>query len=356
MKRSRHISNLFIGHGARVFAVATLAVFLVSAGCLMEPDRNNPADPNSPEYNDDGMIRFEVYDRDNQPLENASVRLQGYDNAQFTNENGIAMFEIAHDEVFYTVDRAGYVPKSNQVLVQARKTTTEEIRLNGEPFIDSVRVNTTMKEDVAGTFQYGYQCRVYVGDYDSIEDLTELRYYPPEANSPKSVIAEPEIFIDEVVSDTSKDLINLIGQEFRFVLYDEESDTAEVRETLNTHLFYKWLASDMVPIGPHEYEIGNMEFTWANNTSPRHLLYAPNKYRLQIYQRQNSISSFIDTTVVFDFSYAQSTADFTILITQEDGFTDGQTHWWQLTMYDLSGNLVRSPRLEFIPSPDIIGD
>ncbi len=322
----------------------------------MEPDRNNPSDPSSPEYNDDGMIRFAVYDRDNDALENAIVRLLGYDDAQFTDENGIAMFEVPGDTVYYTVERAGYVPKSNQVFVQARTTTTEVIRLNGEPFIDSVRVNTTMREDVPGTFQYGYQCRVYVGDNDSIEDLTELRFYPPGANSPESVIAEPEIFIDEVVSDTSKDLINLIGQEFRFVLYDEESDTAEVRETLSTHLFYKWLSQDMLPIGPHEYEIGNMEFTWANNTSPRHLLYAPNKYRLQIFRRQQDTESFIDTTVVFDFSYAQSTPEFTILITQEEGFTDGQTHWWQLTMYDLSGNLVRSPRLEFIPSPDIIGD
>lgn len=320
---------------------------LLLAGCFNEPARDNPADPGSPDYDESARLVVFVLDQKEDPLADALVRLIEPNRAVYTDTAGRATFDVPADTVNYAITSDGYVPVSGNVVLPARQSVTIDEELNGKPRIDSVNVHTEMEQNPVdqSRFQYRYQFDAYVDDVDGHSDVDSVTLYDP---------LQPDTTIDFRTTETERKLsasqqlgfnrdaiVDRLGLDFRIVLIDRQGDSAQVSTQIGSYLYYPYLFEDMNDSSP--YSIGDMWFEWENPAE--NLWYNPRRFRVEIFQG-GADEPFLDTLIVFEETHQDSL--FRLHLTQTGGFDDS-AHTWRLTMYDPTGNLVKTKPKYFTP-------
>lgn len=330
----------------RVGTIALLMIALLMAGCFLDPDHDNPADPKNPVFENVGNLVVTVTDRDDNPLAGVEVRLLGYDLARFTLEDGKVQFELPRGKVSFVIELSGFVTQLHEVTITPFETIEKAYEMNGSPVIESIIATSFMKQTGTEDFIYGYDLTIETNDRDGSTDLTFLRVYEPGDFTTYTIASEPVIHIVKNVADSLGDFTSLINRDFRFVLYDESSDSVVTTAKLLNFTNYTYLTGDMLT-SASVYTIGNMSFKW-DNLAKRLLFAPPDTYLFQIFANTSIAEPFIDTLVTFKNPGDIDT--MSVNIYQTEGFTDGVSAYWQLTMYDMFGNYVQSLRKAFQPT------
>ena len=226
-----------VAHGYTIVKVLTCISIMCSSiigGCMPDAERNNPYDPKSSEYRDEGILTGHItkLSQPFQGIEGVRVTLNPPKGSDITDGNG-----------FYTIDaipsgsyvvmawKSGYTQDSVTVQITSGQSRSANFALNGVPYFTQTSITSEHNKSVTGEDVYFFHFDVQVDDPDGLSDIDSVIVTVSDLGFRKKLILESNtnrysvtVFPDDIV-ETS--LEALVGKEAVFTITDKTGHTTE---------------------------------------------------------------------------------------------------------------------------------
>lgn len=322
----------------RILLLLTALIFvMVWAGCGWDPDRDNPADPGSYNWENRSSVQLHIENMGNDPLQ--GVRIFADDGNEFldsiaghTGTDGLATMSLPLGDITLRCELDGYAPVLHTVNVKYTDNSLVTIKMNGYPTFDSTSFTTQMQflSNNYYTFSYLVHCGVEDPDgtgIDSVlfyepDDIIRVLEYSASAETWSYASPQSE-FLDVT-------LRNWVGQYFRIVAYDENGDSSVTTTQFKSFFFYDELESDIPP--------GQIVFAENPiiNWDEANVQFSPLHYVFRLYAGGSLLIGPVDVGSETD-------------IQLDTPLTPQTLYFWRLELIDPHGNWVRTHDLQLIP-------
>lgn len=214
---------------ARIFIIGLL---LWIAGCIQQADRDNPLDPNSPRFKNQGNISGKVYTYypPYRPISGADVLLKPGHYWAVSDQNGDFAFENLPVATYRVVAQcSGY--DGDSILVEVKPSANQEAQfnLNGRPrILDYKIVAGHLSQWYPFDDQYFIQTSVEVFDPDGIADIKNVQLTMPDFNFTDTLdyTNNPAIFKAEI-DEEHLPIHQILGHPFIFQIEDNPGSRFE---------------------------------------------------------------------------------------------------------------------------------
>ncbi len=304
-------------------------VLLCVCGCSMNAERDNPLDPDSPDYT---SIAGRVADRGLHPVAGALVTAKPVGLHAYTDDEGRYSIAGLRDGTFVvTAEAQGYQPDSQEVSVKKGNTASADFLLNARPYLEWVR-SISAHEPIWPLDIYYAELSAHPGDGDGTPDIESLHVAIAGIGYERRMTYDHNLgcFFHTVVPESlpGGTLHDIIGKEILFTVVDKQggcgfgsSGIARIVEPLPEIVSPK--QGEQVSRLP----VLRWRFYTQYEVSYSIKLYSSQPVGL-VWSR-DSIAQHEDSIVVSD--------------SLEQG-----PHYWILTATDIFGNRARSEEASFI--------
>ncbi len=212
---------------------------MLAAGCLGEAPHDNPLDPASDRFVNEGGLTGHIANRNGQSLANAEVHLLPVSDPAFpsisTQTNGQGQFLLrdlpAEESYRLQVKKTGYSTLlTSLVTVEAGQSLpVPEVRLNALPLFEDISLRSVHLSRWWPSDLYFLEINARTNDPDGLVDVENVWVEIPELEfaaplTPTSG-GQFELRLDEDALPTSS-LSALLGRSFSLFVEDQQNDTA----------------------------------------------------------------------------------------------------------------------------------
>ncbi len=322
-----------------LFVMSILILFM---GCTWSPERDNPADPGSENFRNEGLIRIQVKANNGAPLPDASVFLDSADIGVRTDNLGEAEIRANLGLNHVSVDVDGYVPAVESVEVLYGERSNIVFNLDGLPSIDSIRIYTGLEHRTDTTFDHYFIIDAYVSHPDNA--VERVTYHDPvgDVEDIDTLLLETDDGLYTVLQDfgTTPDdgelrVLSRLGKIFVVTATDDAGEIAQDSIIFEQYFRYDGLRDDFGGDAPILIETQDLILSW----DPASVDFIPLQYR-SVLKDEDNIEVISDTTfyVVPDTLTTEQ-----IELYLPHPISVGDNFNWRLMLYDMNGNWVRTP-------------
>ena len=220
-------------------AVLLTMLTLAWAGCLGEAPHDNPLDPESDRFANEGGINGRVTDRNGQPLGDVEIHLLPVSAPEVptfttrTNSQGQFQLRAVPADASYQlrIEKPGFAAvRTEAVAVEAgASTSVPEMRLNALPVFEAIHLRSVHLSRWWPSDLYFLEILATAGDPDGLVDVEDVWMELPDFGfqamlTPTSGGAF-ELRLDEESLPTPS-LAALLGHSFSLYVTDQQGDTA----------------------------------------------------------------------------------------------------------------------------------
>ncbi|UCE18061.1 MAG: carboxypeptidase regulatory-like domain-containing protein [Gemmatimonadota bacterium] len=309
---------------------------LVLWGCIPDAERDNPFDPKSDGYRDEGVLTGTITRRaqPSEGIEGVLVTLDPPQGSETTDRDGFfTMDNIPSGNYVVTAFKTGYSQDSASVQIIAGQRDTVHLALNGVPHFSKTRVTSEHNKSFTGDDVYFFHFDAQVEDADGLSDIDSVAVTVDDLEFYKHLIRESNtnrfsvtIFPEEI-SETS--LEALVGKETIFIVTDRNSFKTESDPQYLVRIIHQSPSTvspaDRDQVDPQPLLVWN-QFS------------APFAYTYSV-----EISAFPS---VWSWS-REGILPSDTSITVNDTLDSRWSYFWLVSIVDEYGNFSQSPRVEF---------
>ena len=328
-----------------MLAFAAAVLLIVGAGCLGDAPHDNPLDPRSDDFEDEGAVVGRVVTRADVPLPGAEVRLVPPAEVSLpalsTSTDGQGRFRFAGAPAAsgyaIEVDMEGFSEAAlGEIAVEAgREQTLDPLRLNALPAFEEVALRTVhVSRWWPETDVFFLEVDAAVIDADGLNDVAEVRFEVPALGFGVALESLGGGHYNRTVEADSlpaRNLEALIGEALRLTVADQTGAEEEIAPPLTRVIDVTPVALD--PQGLETVATGQPVFAW----EPAPVSF-PFTYRLDVF-RDDANRAVRVATVAAIAPSTTSTAAPEVL--------PQGTYFWTISVVDAFGNRSRSKEAGF---------
>ena len=307
--------------------------------CQCNPERDNPLDPESPYYRQQGYLTGVVHSiySENSRLPDIAISCVELNLQTRTNANGVFTFPpLPQGNYLLIAAHSDFEPDTLNVIVVAGDTNQVSFSLDGLPVFNNLKVYSSFVDHWFPGSVYQLHCEARVSDVDGPTDLDSVFIEIPEFSLEYELTFNfnTERFERVIVQDELSDLT--IHQMLGFPIYFRAVDKLKNdRQSLPLYVA-RIIEETPVPESPEYFEeVGTQpRVSWL---SPDYSY--PVTYDVEIYYLFNNISSLL-------WKLGQISPESSS-VQVDDPLPDGD-YYWSIAVVDQQGNSGRSKEARFI--------
>lgn len=334
---------------AMQFRPLFVALFILNSitglfvSCSWDPQRNNPADPGSPNYRNTGHLTLEVRDSHQAALADVTVYCRENGATDITDQSGIALLEVPIGLVHLDFQKPEFETFLDSLIIQYGSNSEKSVQLNALPVIDSIRIVSGFDEfqpnSRPGDFNRIYEVSAWVHDLDGNETITSVSYYDSVSSERISLNEETDgVYIgqknfgDNAITSEAE-FLSRLNRRIVVTAVDNNDGQFTVEGSLNGYLRYTTLLTEMHL--PNESGYTTPSF-WFDNPN---VGFRPVSIRMQIV---HEITEEVEYDTLFFADYSNDST----WIDTEAQLETGNSYYWYHWLIDPTGDWVRT-RLRF---------
>ncbi|RMD86838.1 MAG: carboxypeptidase regulatory-like domain-containing protein [Calditrichaeota bacterium] len=320
--------------------VLILLIFAsLNLNCFNSPDRKNPLDPKSDNFENVGNVEgtiFTLY-APLMPINQVEIRLQPGPFVTLTNENGNFTFRRVPVNLYEIVaQKTGYAMVKDTIQVELNKTTTVQLQMDGLPDITSFKVRSCHLERWwPQTDLFFLEVDANVQDPDGVNDVERVWLEIPELNftDTLAITQNPGVFKKQIAStELPKNIHDLVGRKLFLMAKDRAG--FEIRSEPG------FLTRVIDPVPKFDSPTGNISINDATPTLAWKPITLPFSFtfKVDLFRDDQGIINLVESIENID----PATNTFTINQALPEGF-----YFWTISVVDEFGNWSRSKEASF---------
>ena len=322
---------------------STVCTFIIAFatvwGCMPNAERDNPFDPKSDGYRDEGKLAGRI-SRSAQPsegIEGVTVSLNPPKGIGTTDGNGLYSIDnIPSGHYVVTASKTEFLPDSVSVQVTAGQSDTVDFTLNGRPHFLETRITSEHTKSFTGEDVYFFHFDAQVNDADGLSDIDSVVVRVAALGFRTELILESNtnrfsvtVFPEEI---TESSLEALVGKEAIFLVTDANGFTSESSPTYLIRIIHE-SPSTVSPVDRDQVD-PQPRLVWNPFSAPFAFTYTA------------EINAF---PAVWSWSQEGiSPSDTTITV--NDTLDSRWSYFWVVSVVDEYGNFSQSQLVEFFVS------
>ncbi len=298
-----------------------------------KPSRDNPYDPQSPNYIGEGRVKGKVTNMVGIPLEGVNISTIPIKFSAITDSAGEFVLNPDPGTWELVAQLSGYMPDTTQVNINVGDTTIVNFQLNGIPVVKSARVISCQEDrnfPVYNVYWANVSCEVQdpdgIQDIDSVWVVVEL----DAGNFTQSLSFNAGIYDTNMCESPypNEELENLVGRPFIIHALDKKGTIGNSPDFYISRIIYK-VPYNITPLNNGTLpQATPIDFVWRKVNT----IY-PVVYRLIVQH------SSLDTVLTYD-NMVDTTATVDSL--------PCATYHWRVEIRDEYGDFSRSRQTSFV--------
>ena len=321
-----------------------MIILIMSWSCT--PDRDNPYDPKSPDYQDEGYLSGQVlaYYPPNNGLAGVEIQLVEKHVTVISTENGYFQFPpIAQGSYLLTANRSDFAPDSQLVHINPFETTSATFDLNGLPMFLDLSANTHFIDRWWPFPIYEVHFRVQASDTDGFSDLDSVfveipafSVIAPMEYNPTSTLYEINLREQSLPISSLHDLLGI-------PIYFSAKDRLGISNQSEPLYLIRIIEQIPQQIYPNPDEADTVGADPTLEWVPFAVPYSFD-FEVQVYRTDSGIPSLVwqQNNISSDSIQVTTNADLAI-----------GAYFWTIAVIDLHGNRGRSKEAAFYVSEAI---
>ena len=308
-------------------------------GCMPNAERDNPYDPKSDGYRDEGTLTGMITRRaqPSEGIEGVTVILDPFKGSSRTDRNGFyAIDNIPTGSYGVKALKPGFSQDSTTIQVAAGQIDTVNFSLNGLPQFLETGITSEHNKSFMGEDVYFFHFDAQVDDPDGLSDIDSVVVAVDDLEFLKNLVLESNsnrfsvtVFPEEV---TETSLEALVGKEAIFIITDKNGFKAESTPEHLVRIIHQ-SPSTVFPVDRDQVDSQPL-LVWNLFTAPFVFTYTV------------EVSAFPS---VWSWSQEDIVPSDTA-ITVNDTLDSRWSYFWVVSVVDEFGNFSQSQRVEFFVS------
>ncbi len=326
-----------MSHPLRITIHSSIASLLILAGCVPDAPRENPLDPNSPNFRNSGTVsgRVLTYYEPFLGIAGASVTLPSKGITITTNSAGSFFFEnVDAGGLTLIVSKSGYATDTVRTTLMPGGTATVQSRLNALPVISQAQIITRKIDQWWPGPVYSAVVTANVTDPDGAGDISLVTVAVDTLRLAMSFFTDPPRY-QVTISGSSlpgRNIEWLVGKPIQVLAQDKPKGFSRSAP------FYvlRIIQQTVVPTYPTALDTASAspEFQWA-----RPDITFPYSYRIELYRQEEGVPTLI---------WNREGLAATLTRFQYPETLPPALYFWTIFVIDEYGNLSRSKEASFI--------
>jgi len=318
--------------------LVSLFLWMFIGGCSLQPERDNPLDPNSDHYQPGGVLQGRVTMLNGStPIAGVAITLSPKGITVHSDSAGYYRFSaLKEGDYTLSLTHQGYASSTNSLNLGPAESKTRNFSLNALPVFDSVSVSSQRLQLTAAPNERIYRLKIYaeITDPDGEGDLTDSANVQWLQNQTAKLARQAGVSYYSVILDSTRfpayKIENMLGVQMTALVSDKHN------ATVLSQLFQlvRVINSFVGAISPSGTTSSIPTFSWNSAKQPT-LEFDEHFYRLQVYDDLNP-EQVIYEAVVTDTLHQMA----------GDSLEPG-SYSWRVQVEDFFGDFSRSQRVYF---------
>lgn len=353
----------------KISIIFPVVLFILVIGCSLNAERDNPLDPESPNYNPTGGILTGKITRidTTKALSGVIVMLNPGNHIDYTDNSGEYYFtDLNADTYSIELNLEGYSADIIDIIIANSGTSVQNFTMNALPRFDSVSVTSQRIREFSETNEHYYQLQLYaiVVDSDGVFELEDKVYanWGYDGNEEIDTLAREfnlssfASIYRTILSENSfpeNDVENMLNVGFTLHTSDINNDTIWSNSVELPYIIsYNVLSGDPDLEKGTQFVYGKPTFNWTMPTQNE--MNYNYHYRFLIYEWSPTQKIFelvlYDTSSVLEIQLSEIYYMYQVDV--PDDSLDVGHYFWTIQIEDNFGSFTRSNDKEFFVQED----
>ncbi|MFQ6093163.1 MAG: carboxypeptidase-like regulatory domain-containing protein [bacterium] len=318
-----------------ILKVITGILLIVVSGCMPDAKRDNPFDPKSEGYSDEGRLTGRVTRiyRPSEGIEGVTVSLNPPGSSSLTDGDGFYTIDnIPSGTIEVIARKSGYAQDSMTVEIVAGQSHAANFSLDGLPYFLDIRIGSEHDRPSPSDDRYFFHFEAQVNDPDGLSDIDSAVVRVEALGFRKELILIPNtnrfsltVSAEEIAGES---LEALVGKEVVFSAWDRIG----LRSDAPPEHLVRIIHPSPSTVTPSEQEVVDSQplLVWAAFSAPFTFTYT------------------VDVKNAFSSGWhREGIPPDTTSVTVSDPLDSRWSHYWAVWVVDEFGNISKSPYVTF---------
>lgn len=312
-------------------------LLLALVGCVPDAPRDNPLDPNSPDFKNSGILSGKVLSLYEPflPVAGTLVTVLPQGISVSTNTAGSFSFDdVAAGNLTLIASKPGYAGDTLSLNIDAGEKLATEVHLDALPIVTSTQVTTRKVDQWWPGPVYSATVTANVSDPDGAGDIATVSVVVDTLRSDMTFFASPSKYQISISATAlpGKNLEWLIGKPLAVIVQDKANETTMSKPFYITRI----IQQTVIPTYPTALDTASKspELQWAQPS-----VSFPFTYKLEMFRQDEGVPTQI-------WSREGLAPDLTRF--QYPDVLPPALYFWTISIVDEYGNLSRSKEASFM--------